>query len=280
MKGDPEFVILKPSAWLPAPDFEDKILGAIVKSFLKPTNAYVPVSPPPLEYNKYPLVTGSFSDFLVSSDALTTQSGSLSLRSLAGFNFHGSTEAGVNLQGKFIRYKRLQQQDEFWERLKEDESVNKRVPKWVKLFSTWPACLVTGIMICEDVEVSFEGKQAVEREGRVELPVGTIALAATGAPLPAGHGGNIQAGLQGGSNVATVFKAKNGQSSIFALELRKVTTEVLRRKELQLKEGGPKVDAGRFLADDDAEIEEEQPPAVEEMILDGFTEEDFAEMTG
>ena len=45
MKGDPEFVILKYTAWLDASKFEDKILGSIVKEFLRPTNAFVPDMP-------------------------------------------------------------------------------------------------------------------------------------------------------------------------------------------------------------------------------------------
>jgi hypothetical protein len=42
MIGDPEFVILKYQSWLDTAKFENKILGSIVKEFLRPTNNYVP----------------------------------------------------------------------------------------------------------------------------------------------------------------------------------------------------------------------------------------------
>lgn len=70
MEGDPTFVILKYSAWLDAAKFEEKILGAVVRYPLKPSNEYAPSESSPLRYNKAELVTGSFTDF-ISTGAIT-----------------------------------------------------------------------------------------------------------------------------------------------------------------------------------------------------------------
>ena len=42
MIGTPEFVILEYQPWLGITKFGDKILGSIVKEFLRPTNDHVP----------------------------------------------------------------------------------------------------------------------------------------------------------------------------------------------------------------------------------------------
>jgi len=276
MKGDPDFVILKYSAWLDASKFEDKILGAIVRQFLKPTNAYVPESP--LQYNDEELVEGSLTDFVLDNTSSADQSASLSLQSVAGFSFNGNTTDSVHLSGKLIRYKRLQQHDQFWAKLKDDANVSSRVPGWISIFNTWPVCLVVGVMVCDDVEVSLEGKQTLESEGHVEIPIGTITLAA-GIPNPLGEAGQPQGNLSINKSVATIFKAKSGQSKIFALELRKVTTELLRRKELVLKDNGPDVGDGRLLGDDEDEMGDESV-TVADLILEKLSPEEFAEMAG
>jgi hypothetical protein len=276
MKGDPEFVILKYSTWLDAVKFEDKILGSIVRQYLRPTNAFVPESP--LQYNVDELVEGSFTDFVVGSCSSELRDTNASLQSVAGFTLRGSATDTVHLQGKFIRYKRLQQHDRFWLQLSQDEAVRASVPAWMSTFNSRakPVCLVVGIMICEDVDVSFAGKQSIEREGNVQLPLGMITLAA-GVPNPLGNTGNPQAHLSDSSNKATIFKAKSGNSRIFALELRKVTTAFLRRRELRLKDDGPDVDNGRLLGNSDDEDEEEEDDD-DELVLEDISIEDFAEM--
>jgi hypothetical protein len=274
MKGDPEFVILKYSAWLDAVKFEDKILGAIVRHYLRPTNAYVPESP--LQYSGDELVEGSFTDFVVDSSSSVLRDTNGSLQSVAGFTLRGSVTDRVHLKGKFIRYKRLQQHDRFWLQLSQDETVRASVPAWMSTFNSRakPVCLVVGIMICEDVDISFEGKQSIERGGNVELPLGMITLAA-GVPNPLGNTGNPKARLSESSNMATVFKAKSGNSRIFALELRKVTTAFLRRRELRLKDDGPDVEKGRLLGNSDDEDDDGDD---EELVLEDIGIEDLAEM--
>ncbi|KAJ5851707.1 uncharacterized protein N7529_011092 [Penicillium soppii] len=118
MHGDPTFVILKYQTWLDTSKFEDKILGAIVKEFLQPTNNYVPDSP--LQYTTHDPVENAFTDFVLDTSASTGHEISGSLGSIAGVSFHGSKDASVHLKGKLIRCKRLQQHDRFWSELKKD----------------------------------------------------------------------------------------------------------------------------------------------------------------
>jgi hypothetical protein len=283
MKGDTEFVILRYSAWLETAEFESRILGSIVRYPLKPTNEYLPDSP--LQYNTSNLVEGSLTDFVLANENAASHEASAALQSVAGFAFKGNTKDSVRLAGKLIRYKRLQQHGRFWAQLKADKSVREEVPGWISVFNTWPPCLVVGIMMAEDVELDFSGAETRERQGKIELPLATIALAAAGAPASAlgeSKGGNLQAEAGAGREVARVFKAKVERSSIFALELRIITTALLRRQELAMKEGGPKVDPGRVAGHDEGSESEidETPVAVEDVILENFTDMEYDQMVG
>jgi len=282
MKGDPEFVILKYQSWLETSKFETTILGSIVKEFLNPTRNYCPESP--LQYHTPELVEGSLTDFVLENTGKAGTEVSAALQAIAGFSFKGSTENAVHLQGKLIRYKRLQQHDQFWAKLKQDKTVKDTVPGWVKFYNTWPVCLVVGIMTCEDVEINYEGKQEIQHEGHAEVPIGQITLAA-GLPNPLGDTGNPQAKVVVDRKVATLFKGKSGKNQIFALELRKVTTEMFSRKELVLKDAGPDVDASRLASDgedsDDSEdMDIEKPATIDELVLQEFRSEEYDDMAG
>ncbi|KAF2963134.1 hypothetical protein GQX73_g10439 [Xylaria multiplex] len=281
MKGDPKFVMLKYSAWLDAAKFEDKILGAVVRYPLKPSNEYLPESP--LRYNKTDLVEGCFTNFLHDSTSAKSRNVSAGLESLIGFKWYGSKEESVHLTGKLLRYKRLQQHSQFWSQLKTDEAVIRAVPGWISLLNTWPPCLVVGIMTAEDVELDFTSASEHQRQGELEAPVAAVALAAAGVPsglLGDSGVGNPQTAVGSGRKVATVFKSSAARSNIFALELRIVTTALFRRRELTLKEDGPKVNPGR-LADGGEDFENgyaDEIVGVENLVLESFTEEEYEEM--
>lgn len=268
MRGDPTFVILKYQTWLDTSEFEDKILGAVVKEFLRPTNNYAPDSP--LQYTIHDLVESSFTDFVLETSASKGDEISGSLGSIAGVSFRGNTDASMHLKGKLIRSKRLQQHDQFWERLKTDPTFQAIVPGWAakSKHAVWPACLVVGIMICEDVELSFETNQSREREAHGEVPLGTISIA-PGAPNP-------QARLVSNMQTATIFKAQTGQSKIFALELRVVSTKGWRTKELVLKGDVQGIDPTREAGRD--ERKEDKPLAADDLILVEFNDEDYEDV--
>jgi hypothetical protein len=156
---------------------------------------------------------------------------------VADISFKGNIESAVDLSGKLIRYKRLQQYQKFWSKLKSDPDVSMTVPHWISRYRA-PVCLVVGIMICEDVELSFEGKQSREVEGKVELPIGKITLAA-GVPNPLGNTVDPQATIGSDIQTVTIFKGKVEDSQIFALELKKITTEGWFWKDLKLEREGP-----------------------------------------
>ena len=264
MKGDPEFVILKYSAWLDAAEFEDKILGAVVKHYLDPTDDYEPESPS--KYIVEKPVEGSFTDFIAEGSASAGNAIDASpIKSIAGMSLRGDSRDKVHLQGKFVRVKRLQKREEFWRRLKEDPEVRARVPGWMTVFSVRrPVCLVTGIMVCEDVDLSYDGAEKREWEGHFELPLGQVSLAA-GAPSALGKGKNSEIKAEARREMATDFRARSGQSKIFALEVKRVTTKFLQKKELVLKGDGPKVDVGRVLGDQDAQ--DDKPVTVDDLVL-------------
>ena len=235
----------------------------------------------PLKYNSHDFIEGSITDFVLDNTGSNSNEATAGLKSVAGVSFKGSTENGVQLTGKFIRYKRLQQHDQFWPKLKADPDVRATVPRWVSRYRA-PVCLVVGIMICEDVELSFEGKQSLEREGKVELPISKITLAA-GAPNPVGDAVDPQVSVGASRQTVTIFKGKVGESRIFALELKKVTTEGWIQKDLRLRSEGPQIDPTRIAAgrsDDEDDEDDDEQSKIEELVLGGLSAEEYEDMVG
>lgn len=240
-KGDPEFVILKSQAWMKASSYEDKILGTIVKQPLSPSTNYVPDSA--AGYLVDSVQDGSATDFSLESAGGKTNEFIASLTSIGKVNVSGNEEDSLHLAGKFVRYKRISQLDKFWEKLKVDANVVATAPKWVKKRGTWPVCLVVGIMICEDVEYCTDSEQASRREANGEIPVSHIVLATTG--VNPSSAADPKASAVSSKHTSTAFKAKMGESSIFAVELKRITTPWF-SQNLVLKDDGPKVDRTRL----------------------------------
>jgi hypothetical protein len=216
-------------------------------------------------------------DFVLSNTSLQSHEASATLESVAGISFRGSTESSVQLSGKLIRYKRLQQHDQLWARLKADPDVKVLVPRWTSRYRA-PVCLVVGIMMCEDVELSFDETQSREREAKGQMPIGKITLAA-GVLNPVGNAVDPQAGFSSHRQVVTMFKGKVTESRIFALELKKVTTEGWIQKDLRLKSHGPNVDPTRIAAgESDDEDEDYEHLRIEDFVLGGLSAEEYGEI--
>jgi hypothetical protein len=274
--GDPEFVILKWQSWLDATKFEDKILGAVIKEFLRPTNNYVPNSP--LRYNHHDLVgVDSITNFVLDNSGTAGYDAGATLGTIAGLSFRGNKEASVHLAGKLIRYKRIQQHDQFFKELRMDPAVRSTVPGWLSnKRAMCPPCLVVGIMICEDVELSFEAEQSRESEGHVEVPVGAIMLA-SGVTNPLGDNANPQAHASTNKQSVTIFKGSTCKSNIFALELKKITTQSFLSKQLRLTEEGPTVDPTRLAGAHEGRAKADYVSA-EELVVDEFTTKEYEDM--
>ena len=197
----------------------------------------------------------------------------------------------MQLSGKLLRYKRLQQHDQFWEKLKVDPDVKAIVPRWTSRFRP-PVCLVIGIMICEDVELSFDEIRSREREANGELPIALITLAA-GVPNPVGDEIDPSGTVRSDRQIVKIFKGKINESHIFALELRKVTTEGWIEKDLSLWREGPHVELKRMAAVasgphvehkriaaklSDEKDEDNEQLQIEDFILSRLSAEEYGEI--
>ncbi|KAM3076455.1 hypothetical protein ACMFMG_007271 [Clarireedia jacksonii] len=271
MKGDPEFVILKYQSWLDTEKFEKEVIGAIVKQYLSPVQDYCPVEE--AQWNKLKFTEGCLTDFDLTIGKEGGVSATASLESLAGFNVNADMEDKVHLEGKFIRFKRLLQHDQFFDDRKTDPAVMKTVPRWIKWPYLNPVWVVVGIMTCEDVTINFENKRELRVDGHVEAPIGEITVAG----MPPGNAGNPKVGAGAYKKKATVFKAQSGRNQIFALELRKVTTSKFRSKILKMRDSGPVVNDGRLAANDSDDSDDsggeavqdlKKPITVDELILE------------
>lgn len=282
MKGDPEFVILKYLAWLDASKFEDAILGAVVRNPLSPSNDYVPKVPQrPRDVD---FVEGSLTDFLLASSTASSSEASAALGTVAGMSLKGNTQDSLQLAGKLVRYRRLQQHSDFWETLRADTTVQDTVLGWIKSRDTLPPCLVVGVMTAEEVDIDYSGAIEKNIDGKLEAPLATVGLAAAGVPtglLGGVDAGTVHANAGSGRRLASVFRAKSASSRIFALELRVVTTKWLWQRQLKLQEIGPKFAVGRLAgAGNESDSEEEMTPEAEDLVLANFDDEDYLAMTG
>lgn len=271
MKGDPEFVILKYQSWLDTEKFEKEVLGAIVKQYLSPVQDYCPVNE--AQWNKLKFTEGYLTDFDLTNSNEGGVSATASLKSLAGFKFSAATEDKVHLEGKLIRFKRLLQQDQFFDERKTDPIVIQTVPRWIKWPYLHPVWVVVGIMTCEDVTFNFENKRELHVDGHVEVSVGEVTV----AEMPLGDAGDLKVSVGAHKKTATVFTAKSGRNQIFALELRKVTTSKFKPNMLKMRNSGPSLEDGRLAANNSDESDDsdgeaardlKRPVTVDELILE------------
>ncbi|CAN9339909.1 unnamed protein product [Alternaria alternata] len=137
---------------------------------------------------------------------------------------------------------------------------------WVSMWNTWPVCLVVGIMICEDVEISMNAAKTRERKAQGEISVDEILLS-SGGVNPLGKDVNSKLEATSSQHTATLFTADMGESSIFAVELDIVTTGVIHRRHSRLIDERPNVGDNRLACMGSDEDSDEKASVDEDLIL-------------
>lgn len=269
---EPPFILFKSISWLSGDEW-DTLLGAAVKNFWAPTENSVPAEP--LMYNNgRKFVEKGFSDFVLNKSDGRGISAVAKLKGLANLTWKGEVDDNFNLEGKHIRYLKLRQHDRFWEALKEDPEFRARVPEW--LGSTWkskskiPVCLITGLFICEDVAVESSTESGRERGVGVEAPLGTAAAAVAvsqGWPLPNDGTGDLEASLESNRTRHQTLNAEDKGSSIFAIQLKVISSKTFDKKALKLQERSPDVPIHRQMGED------EKIPSADSLTLEDMDPE-------
>ena len=266
MGMEPPFIILKSTSWLPIEE-TTTLLGAVVKNFWAPTDNSVPAEP--LEYNKgRRFVEKGFNDFVLTNEDGMGKTALLKLQGLTNLNWKGVVNDEFDLRGKHIRYMKLRQVDKFWKDLKEDPEVREEVPKWIgswQLRSKPAVCLITGLFICEDVAFKSSKKLSQDREVNIEAPLGSVVTAVSasqGVLLPNDGMGNLAAGLSLDKTHQRQIEATDKSSSIFAMQLKVISSEVFNKKALRLKEKSPDTPTNRQMGED------ENLPSVDSLYLE------------
>ncbi|KAK0510771.1 hypothetical protein JMJ35_007203 [Cladonia borealis] len=255
MATEPPFILLKSTSWLPVEETET-LLGAVVKNFWAPTDNSVPTEP--LVYNKQrKFVEKGYDDFVLTNEGGVGKAAMLKLQGLAKLNWKGVVDDAFDLRGKHIRYIKLRQVDKFWEDLKEDPEVQRRVPKWIGSWyrgSKPPVCLITGLFICKDATSKSSKDVSQARGAKLEAPFGTAAVAASasqGALLPNDGTGNLEAGLSANKTQTQHIKAKAKGDSIFAMQLKVISSETFNKTALRLKDKSPDAPTHRQMGEDE-----------------------------
>ena len=230
MAKDPEFVILKPTAgWLAESEMQ-RILGAVVKNPLAPTDASYPKNP--VQYWEKPMVKSEYDDFILSKEQISSASSEAEVRDLGKMRWAKSAGQNIDLTSKKIFVRKLRRLPAMWKKMKEDEEVQENVPDWVHEKSRVrrkkknQVCLVVGVLICQDVFVATSDEEEKDFLARNEAPLGTVTeiVAAThGVPPTTGGTGNIRVEGSQTSVQRKYFQAKGQGKRIFALELKIVS---------------------------------------------------------
>jgi len=108
--------------------------------------------------------------------------------------------------------------------------------------------------------------------------VGEILLP-SGGVYPLGKDANPKLEATSSQNTATLFKANMSESSIFAVELKIVTTGSIHRKLLRLKDKGPTVGDNRLAGMDSDEDSDKEATLDEDFILADLDTNTVKDMT-
>lgn len=225
-----------------------------MKNFWEPTENSVPSEP--LPYNKgRKFVEKGFSDFVLSKKDGRGKAAELKLKGLTNLRWKGEVDDDFDLQGKHIRYIKLRQLEKFWDAIKEDPDFKATVPKWLgswwKTGSKIPVCIITGLFICEDVAVGSSTESGHEYKASIEAPMGTAAVASQGVMVPSDGTGNLEAGFSDSRTRQQTLNAENRGSSIFAMQLKLISSKTFDRQALRLQDKSPDVSIHRQMGEDD-----------------------------
>ncbi|KAL6408781.1 hypothetical protein AUP68_07727 [Ilyonectria robusta] len=215
------------------------------------------------KYTNGKTLDGKFTDFILNNCQTNKQDINIVLNSLAGVSFKGETNEAISLDGKFTRYRRLQELWTFFNKVKDDDDVKACMPKWIKLsdmiMGGSAVCLVVGVMSCEDVDMKWGATTRKDAVGQIEASIDRIGLALA-VTNPFGGTGNLQATGSIKKAVGKIFKAHSNESKIFAIQLRSVTKGfILKHNQLILQIGAPSVDRG-YVAGHDGDADDSAIP--------------------
>ena len=255
MATEPPFILLKSTSWLPVEE-TGTLLGAVVKNFWAPTDNSVPADPRVYDKGRK-FVEKGYDDFVLNNKNGAGKAAKLELQGVTKLTWKGVVDDDFDLRGKHIRYVKLRQVDEFWKDLKRDPEVRKTVPNWIgswNLSSKPPVCLITGLFICKDGALKSSKDVSQDREAKLEAPSGTAAVAASasqGMLLPNDGTGNLGAGSSANKTQRQHIKAKAEGNSIFAMQLKVISSETFNKKALKLKDKSPNAPTHRQMGEDE-----------------------------
>lgn len=221
MADDPVYFLLK------GPDFPlgseaDHMLGRFVKSYGNPFKAYVPKDA--LIFNTEPVRTSSLTDF--ESIVQSTDHKSLLARLFAifGFSAKSDNDTKIDLSGKQLRAKRLQQYEDMFERMVEDDEVSERLKKWL-IPGGRPAFMIVSVLLWKDATLATESHSSTHISADAEIHLKDLSAAA-GIPHPI-NPGKVAITSSNEHSADTSMKGDSKGWHVFAVEYRCVRRKLL-----------------------------------------------------
>ena len=235
----------------------DALLGRIVPNYAMPAADFQP--PTSIQFDKGVINNHFVTNFQINVCNKRERGGRFNIDSLLGFSVKRTREHSVAITGETMLYRSLEQHAMLLDKMLEYQSIAKKAKEWAKstfLSRQPPLCMIIGVLLCAETSITRKEMKSVTYSAETEVPIGTIALAATGVVLP------LQIGTVGiGGHVAfedrrdAQYEIKD--STIVGLKLRVITCSKW-SSNLKLEIGGPALDKTSHLGaeDSDSDLED------------------------
>ncbi|KAF2151628.1 hypothetical protein K461DRAFT_154321 [Myriangium duriaei CBS 260.36] len=209
----------------------DRFLGAVVKNPLNPTENRAPDDP--AEFGTSRLAETTFDRFAYQNASLQANANEFSLQGLGRFRRTTKTQHGLDLSGRTIQIKRLEQHDQLWEVLMRNEQFRVTIATWIderrQCFRRKNiVCWIVGVLICEDPHVRLTTHKNGGTEVGGGVPLGTLletGALTQGVVVPTGGVGNLDIGWNRGHALEKDLRGQASGSRIFAIELKWVKSK-------------------------------------------------------
>ena len=250
---EPHYYLLRERNYYPA-SFIDTLLGRIVQNYGDPTADYCP--PDSTHFEKGTPIYNSLKDFKIKGLGSSSKGPKIDMEGVLGLECTLKRSYDVQLKGEELRSIRLQQHSELLRTMMEEATVRKVTTAWTKrsLFKGPPVCMVVGLLLCKESQVSSVEEKSHEIRASGLIPIATGGFAAMGVPLAAPMG-DVSIGGKHATVARVGMTGGVDEVVIIGLQLR-VIRRCTWRNDVELRRKGPKIREGRQLSGSDEESDE------------------------
>lgn len=247
---EPHYYLLRERNYLPA-SCVDTLLGRIVQNYGDPTADFCP--PESAHFEKGTLIRNSIRNFQIKGLGSSSKGPKIDMQGVLGLECTLKRSCEVDLTGEVLTSIRLQQHSELLRTMMQEASVRDQTTSWTNrsLFKGPPVCMVVGLLLCRESQVSTVEEKSHEIRANGLIPIATGGLAAIGVPLAAPLG-DINIGGRHATAANVEVTGIIDELVIIGLQLR-IVRRCTWHNDVKLRRKGPRVREGQQLSGSDEE---------------------------